>query len=462
MSATVHQTFFPISELSSYQQGRWTIKARVTSRGPMRTFRKGNGEGQVFSAELLDSLGGEIKASFFNESAKHFDSLIESGKVFTLSRGSIRVANRQFNTLKHRYELIFDKGAEIHAADEDAQIQAICWNFSDLRSVQTAALPCRVDLCCVIASFDPPVAFTSKDGKELIKRELTVVDDSALSLSVTLWGERAIQPDALLQGNPAVCLKGVVVKEFNGSRSGSLSESGKLSFGEVMPEVRRVQQWWSSQGGGISLAVVPLSQPGASIRAKHAPQRSLAELRSFLGSGLQSDKPEFFVTTARLLDVQLQKQGEQQALQYLACMEKTEKGWTCNRRLDQSGFCASCGKAGKAAPRLNLRCKFADFEDHINLQTFHEAAEQVLSMKATTVRDLEVQGADEHETGREKLEARVRERYFSIPLHLTVRAKLDSYNGETRANMTCIEARPVQRGEHGRRMLSEVQAMLRV
>merc|ERR1712190_603848 len=62
--------------------------------------------------------------------------------------------------------------------------------------------------------------------------------------------------------------------------------------------------------------------------------------------------------------------------------------------------------------------------------------------------------------GREALEAAVRSRYLDEPLQVTVRAKMDSYNNEVRTGTTCIDARPVQRGEHGRVMLRELNEML--
>lgn len=34
------------------------------------------------------------------------------GKCLKLSKGNVRIANRQYNTCKHRYELVFDKMAQ--------------------------------------------------------------------------------------------------------------------------------------------------------------------------------------------------------------------------------------------------------------------------------------------------------------------------------------------------------------
>merc|ERR1712187_735983 len=118
----------------------------------------------------------------------------------------------------------------------------------NLRAMQARQVPCTLDLCGIVASFKPSLSFTSKDGKELVKREIIVADDTASSISVTLWGERASQADQKSENNPVVALKGVSVKEFNGGRSGSLLQGGALVFDPVGPDAERVRQWWS-QGG---------------------------------------------------------------------------------------------------------------------------------------------------------------------------------------------------------------------
>merc|ERR1712083_580939 len=91
----------------------------------------------------------------------------------------------------------------------------------------------------------------------------------------------------------------------------------------------------------------------------------------------------------------------------------------------------------------------------MGITTFHEGAQQVLGMKAEEVQELETGIA-----GREALEAAIGNAYFSQPLQVTLRAKLDSYNGEVKSNVTCIDARPVSRAEHGRALLKDINEML--
>jgi hypothetical protein len=50
----------PINSLNPYQ-GRWTIKARCTHKGDVRTYNNARGGGRMFSFDLLDKEGGEVR-----------------------------------------------------------------------------------------------------------------------------------------------------------------------------------------------------------------------------------------------------------------------------------------------------------------------------------------------------------------------------------------------------------------
>merc|ERR1712216_816999 len=121
------------------------------------------------------------------------------------------------------------------------------------------------------------------------------------------------------------------------------------------------------------------------------------------------------------------------------------------------GTCPVCGSVGKGVARLNARCRFVDFADSAWMTTFHEGAESLFGSAASDVHSLENR-ADGVGTAVDDV---LKQRYYrSAPYELTIRAKTDLYQGEARCNISCINARPVQRGEHGRRMLSEIREML--
>lgn len=456
----VEAFFFPISEISSYVT-QWKIRARITAKAPLRTFTKSNADksGKVFSVDLLDAQGGEIRASFFNDAADKFYNKLEKGKCYTLSKGGVRVANRQYNACNHRYELIFDRMGEVEEVVDDAKIDAVKFSFVPIRACRGRTTPCTVDLCGIITVAEKSYAFTSKDGKGLVKREITIADDTATTIAVTLWGDRAKQEDSSFQGNPVVCLKGVALKEWNGGLSGSLTTGGAMILNSSdCLEAKKAQQWWSQGGSSQELAALSAAR-GAGGAGGRAPQGKLLDLTDMRKAADKvADQQETYTVHCRLALIQTKKNGDPQPLYYMACMEPKEgSGLPCNRRVDASGFCGSCNRAGKAAPRLNVRCRFADYKDSCWLTTFHEPAQKVLRLTGEQCRELE-QGAG----GREALEAAVRKRFFGELFQVTVRAKLDNYRGEPQANITCVDARPVSHGERGRAMVKEIHEILAV
>ena len=54
----------PISSLNPYAS-RWTIKARCTAKTDLKSWSNPKGSGTLFSVDLLDEAGGEIRATFF-------------------------------------------------------------------------------------------------------------------------------------------------------------------------------------------------------------------------------------------------------------------------------------------------------------------------------------------------------------------------------------------------------------
>jgi len=449
--------YFPIREISAYQS-KWVICARVTDKSQLRTFNRkvGGQAGKVFTLTLLDEEGSEIRANFFNDAVdKHHDKL-EVGKCYSMSKGNVRIANKQYNPTNHRYELTFDNaGAEVELVEDNIGIESVKFNFVDLLDVQKRPLPSVVDVCGVVTSFEPSQSLTGKTGQALVKRDIVVADSTETSLGITLWGERATQKDSMFEGNPVIALKSIAIREWNGGRSGSILQSGVMQFDPDIPEAKRMKSWWIDGGSKKEFeALSKKTVPGMS--GKPAPAGAAC---TFEGLRLEmeslSQQPQIFnIACGRLNQVQLKKQGEVQPLSYMSCQEPKEgNGLPCNRRVDEAGYCPSCNRTGKVAPRMTARCRFSDYTSACWLTTFHQPAQQALTMNVEEVQKLEV-------SDRERLDATIASKYFLHPVQITVRAKLDSYQGETRPNAVCVDVRPINLKEHGRALLKEIQAMV--
>jgi replication factor A1 len=105
----------PIASLSPYL-GKWLIKARVTAKSEMRSWSNARGEGRLFSIDLLDEHGSEIRATFFREAVDKFFDIIQPDQVYVFGNGKLKVANRKFTSIRNDYEITFDDKAIVECA----------------------------------------------------------------------------------------------------------------------------------------------------------------------------------------------------------------------------------------------------------------------------------------------------------------------------------------------------------
>ena len=66
--------------MCSNKMNRWTIRVRVAHKKPIRTFS--NGEGRLFSCDLIDETG-EIRATGFGNDCDRFEPILIIGNVIS-------------------------------------------------------------------------------------------------------------------------------------------------------------------------------------------------------------------------------------------------------------------------------------------------------------------------------------------------------------------------------------------
>lgn len=186
------QAITPINALNPYSN-RWTIKARITSKSEMRRWSNARGEGTLFSIDLLDSVGGEIRATFFKDACEKWFPILEEQQVYTFSGGRLKVGDRKFSTIKNDYELTFDANSEIRPVANDSDIKTMSYNFVKIADIASKDVNASVDILAIVRSAtDCSEVVSSKlGGKVLFKRDLVVYDDSGYDIRLTLWGEKA-------------------------------------------------------------------------------------------------------------------------------------------------------------------------------------------------------------------------------------------------------------------------------
>ena len=85
----------------------------VTAKGERRTWSNARGEGSLFSVDLLDKNGTQIRGTFFKEGVDKFYDVIHKDCVYYFSNGRLKAANKAFTSIANDYEISFDASATV-------------------------------------------------------------------------------------------------------------------------------------------------------------------------------------------------------------------------------------------------------------------------------------------------------------------------------------------------------------
>ena len=147
--------YMPVSCLNTFTQD-WTIKVKVTKKYDLKTWNNARGQGVLLSVDLMDSSRVQIQATFFNDAAKKWDQEMQEGKVYSMSRGQVKMANKRFTTIPHDHCISFDMQACIQEVEDNSNvIQGSAYNFTTLKSVQEATQVFMIDLIAVLSEVQP-------------------------------------------------------------------------------------------------------------------------------------------------------------------------------------------------------------------------------------------------------------------------------------------------------------------
>lgn len=178
-----------INALNPYQ-GRWAIKARITAKGDLRRYNNARGDGKVFSFDLLDSDGGEIRVTCFNAVVDRFYDVVEVGKVYLISKGSLKPAQKNFNHLKNDWEIFLEATSTVDLCpEEDGSIPQQQFSFKPISEIEIAENNSIFDVIGVVISVNPSVPILRKNGMETQRRILNLKDGSGWTVELTLWGD---------------------------------------------------------------------------------------------------------------------------------------------------------------------------------------------------------------------------------------------------------------------------------
>lgn len=417
--------YVPIAGLSPFTN-KWKIKARVASKSDIRHWHNARGEGKLFSLTLLDE-SGSIKATAFNDAVDQLYDRFQEGKVYYVSRGRINIAKKQFNNLPHDYEIMFENTTEVEDCEDETDTPRI--QLGKLTPLSSLAELEKDAICDVVAVLKDVGEIGEIVGKQtqktMIKRDITLVDQSAYSVRMTLWGKAAENFDAPTE--TIIAFQGVKVGDFQGRNLSMLSSSIMLVNPEI-PEAYELRGWYDDQG--VNAKIQSHSALGGAGLNRPITEESLKTIAEIKESEIGlSERGDFFTCRATIMYI------KSETICYPAC--PTDR---CNKKLLQDGDdewrCEKCDKVFPAPDyRYLIQMTINDHTGSLWLSGFNEVGQIILSMNANQLQ--QTQNEDEAEYKKIITEASAK------TYDLVFRARQETYNDVPRTKYSVLQISPV-------------------
>lgn len=439
----------PIDALTPYV-GRWAIKGRVTAKSDLRRFHNARGDGKVFSFDLLDGDGGEIRATCFNLAADQFMDRIEVGKLYMVSKGTLKAAQRSFNHLRHDYEMTLEHSSIVELlSEEDISIPQQHFKFTPISAIEDAEEKSMVDVLGVVVGISPTNTILLRNGTETQKRTVQLRDTSGCSVELTMWGSFCAKEGRVLQEicdsgkTPILAVKAGRISAFSGKSVGTISTT-QLIVDPDLPEAQQLRAWFDSEGKAKPFQSIS-REGGAGINIET--RKTVAQIKE---EGLgRSGKPDWIAVRGRISFVKTDK------FCYTACPLMIGDR-QCNRKVLNRGdgmwHCDHCEKAiPECAYRYLLSFQVQDHTGVTWVTAFQEVAEEIVGVSA---KELHLWKED----GDERFEDTIQKLLFAHKL-FKLKVKEDNYNDEMSVKCSVLRAEQLSFEAESKVLLESIRGL---
>ncbi|KRY46121.1 Replication protein A 70 kDa DNA-binding subunit [Trichinella britovi] len=416
---------FPIISLSPYQS-KWCIRARVTRKTDIRNWSNKRGDGKLFSVDLMDE-SGEIRATAFNQECDRLYSVLQPKQVYLIRGGIIKVANRQFTSIDNDYELAFSSETQVEPCkDENVhKLPLLSFRFVKFDEIPRTNRKQLIDILGVvekIGELEHKVARASQ--RELLKRDLFLIDDTKTAITLTLWGNEA--ENFKQHGHPIIAVKGVRISDFGGGVSLSTVGDGQIHVDPDIPEAHKLRGWFEKQDAleiGQNLSTFSGDSSSSSNLYKNLVPVALADPNR--KTETVGDNAEYFNVSGSVMYI------SRENCMYPACPSPD-----CNKKIaDLNTGLYRCEKCNKDFPsfkwRLLLSIRVGDFSGSVMTTLFQDTAEKLLNCDVDRLVNLREQDVDSYDA--------VFDNVLLKSFIFRLRAKQEIYNDEMRMKYVCMQ-----------------------
>nr|QDO16250.1 replication protein A 70 kDa DNA-binding subunit [Lingulodinium polyedra]QDO16251.1 replication protein A 70 kDa DNA-binding subunit [Lingulodinium polyedra] len=456
----------PISELSPYKGSKFCLKARVVTKSDIRRFSNARGDGQLFKVDLAD-VSGEIAGTFFGRAVDMFYGMLQQGRVYSFSRGTLKVGNPRFD--RGKYVITFEEYSAIEPLEDDGTIPGVRYDFRPLVDIESLEVNTLVDVRAVVYSSQEAYTFTSKkSNREMTKREVGLWDDSGPSgasyVDMTFWGEMALSSS--LEVGSVIFAKSARISEYNGVKG--LNSPAVYELDLPDPEGRALRARFEEHRKANPLPVRARGNAGV--------RKSLAECREEdLHLGLPPPPGQPFDPTGprsvhtHLVLATVTHLPLDRMPCYPSCPElvdgfratgaQAEKR-ACSKKVSQEGVdtwaCAAGHACQRPVYRYICRVGVADHSGSLEVQLYDDVAKRLFACEAEEYARLWDAREEDRESARRVEEIGGRLLWRRVCLRLT--AKKEVWQEEERVRYGVNEGSALDLAKEARRMLAEVLA----
>ncbi|XP_059068550.1 replication protein A 70 kDa DNA-binding subunit A-like [Cryptomeria japonica] len=154
----------------------------------MHQYNTAKCNGQVFSFDIINEEGCEIRITSFDEIAELHYHRVEQGASYVVSKGSVKDANTIYNKLNSHLEIVLTETSVFKRCAPNSAEPSKKTHFTPINEVLTTTNNTLVDVIGVVVNVGEICVIRRKDGSTVNKRIVKLNDMSTLTIDVNLWG----------------------------------------------------------------------------------------------------------------------------------------------------------------------------------------------------------------------------------------------------------------------------------
>lgn len=174
-----------------------------------------------------DTKGDEIQATCFGKTAENLNKEIQEGGIYEIKKMNIQLAERAYNPTKCDYRLLFNESTQISPAPDNGKFGGAKFSIIPLEDILDFPIGKLVDVFGFILDDRGFQEYQTKNDKTIKNQKLIIGDDTSYKIELCLW-EPLGNADNNFSIGDLIAVKNCRIKEFNGKKNLSTTESSEL------------------------------------------------------------------------------------------------------------------------------------------------------------------------------------------------------------------------------------------